>query len=138
MTKKSSAAKCSLCKLVTGEKKAHKIYEDEKVVAFLDPEPVTGGHTVIIPKKHQEYIWDLDQDNYQHLMLKARDIALRQRMIIKPLRIGVVIDGSDAPHAHFHLIPLKKRLKETLDIPEVEHKPSKKLLQKLSEKMRIQ
>jgi len=72
------------------------------------------------------------------LMLKARDIALRQRMIIKPLRIGVVIDGSDAPHAHFHLIPLRKRLKETLDVPEVEQKPSKKLLEKLSQKMKIQ
>ena len=138
MIKKDTAKNCFYCKIVDGKIEAHKIYEDPIVIAFLDVRPISGGHAVVIPKKHEQYIWDLDQSTYLHLMDKAREISLRLRMIVKPLRVGVVVDGSDVPHAHYHLIPLKKALKTTLDYPEVEEKPSKKLLAELTQKLKIQ
>lgn len=92
-------------KIINGEIPSHKIYEDEHVLAFLDIHPVTPGHTLVIPKKQVEFVWDLDDETYVTLTLAARKIALHLREILDSEYIGEQIIGVDVPHAHIHLIP---------------------------------
>jgi histidine triad (HIT) family protein len=92
-------------KIINGEIPSHKIYEDEHVLAFLDIHPVTPGHTLVIPKKQIEFVWDLDDETYVTLTLAARKIARHLREILDSEYIGEQIIGVDVPHAHIHLIP---------------------------------
>lgn len=92
-------------KIINGEIPSHKIYEDDDVLAFLDIHPVMPGHTLVIPKKQIEFVWDLDDETYTKLTLAARKIALHLREILDAEYIGEQIIGVDVPHAHIHLIP---------------------------------
>jgi len=92
-------------KIIKGEIPSHKIYEDEHVFAFLDIHPVTPGHTLVIPKKQVEFVWDLDDDEYQHLTTAVKKIALHIRETLQVPYVGEQIIGVDVPHAHVHLVP---------------------------------
>jgi len=92
-------------KIIKGEIPSHKIYEDEHVFAFLDIHPVTRGHTLVIPKKQVEFVWDLDDDEYQHLTTTVKKIALHIRETLQVPYVGEQIIGVDVPHAHVHLVP---------------------------------
>jgi len=92
-------------KIINGEIPSHKIYEDEDVLAFLDIHPVMPGHTLVIPKKQVEFVWDLDDEMYVKLTLAAKKIALHIREILDTQYVGEQIIGVDVPHAHIHLIP---------------------------------
>jgi len=92
-------------KIIKGEIPSHKIYEDEHVFAFLDIHPVTPGHTLVIPKKQVEFVWDLDDDEYQHLTTAVKKIALHIREKLQVPYVGEQIIGVDVPHAHVHLVP---------------------------------
>ena len=92
-------------KIIKGEIPPHKIYEDEHVFAFLDIHPVTPGHTLVIPKKQVEFVWDLDDDEYQHLTTAVKKIALHIREKLQVPYVGEQIIGVDVPHAHVHLVP---------------------------------
>jgi histidine triad (HIT) family protein len=92
-------------KIINGEIPSHKIYEDEHVLAFLDIHPVTPGHTLVIPKKQVEFVWDLDNETYITLTLAVKKIALHMREMLDAEYIGEQIIGVDVPHAHVHLIP---------------------------------
>ena len=92
-------------KIVKGEIPAHKIYEDEKVLAFLDIYPAQPGHTLVIPKKQVEFAWDLDDADYQAVMMASKRVALRLREVLQTRYIGEKILGVDVPHAHVQLIP---------------------------------
>ena len=92
-------------KIINGEIPSHKIYEDEDVLAFLDIHPVTPGHTLVIPKKQVEFVWDLDDETYIKLTLAARKIALHLRQKLDAQYLGEQVIGVDVPHAHIHLIP---------------------------------
>ena len=96
-------------KIVRGEITAHKIYEDEKTLAFLDIYPKNEGHTLIIPKVHPtEFVWDLDDDTYQALMNTARKVALRLREVLPYAYVHEAVVGTDVPYAHVHLIPFNE------------------------------
>ena len=96
-------------KIVRGEITAHKIYEDEKTLAFLDIYPKNEGHTLIIPKVHPtEFVWDLDDDTYQALMNTARKVALRLRGVLPYAYVHEAVVGTDVPYAHVHLIPFNE------------------------------
>lgn len=92
-------------KIIKGEIPSHKIYEDDQVLAFLDIHPVTPGHTLVIPKKQVEFVWDLDDETYVALTLATKKIALHIRDVLDAEYIGEQIIGVDVPHAHIHLIP---------------------------------
>jgi len=97
---------CIFCKIVSGEIPAIKIWEDKKYLAFLDMNPIKPGHTLIIPKKHSEYIFDLSDNEYTELMLKTKKIAKFLKEKLESKRIGVIVEGFGVPHTHVHLIPI--------------------------------
>jgi len=98
---------CIFCKIVEGEIPAVKIYEDEKYLAFLDMNPIKSGHTLLIPKKHDGYIFDLEDKEYSNLLLKAKEIAGMIKLKLNPKRVGMVVEGFGVPHIHVHLVPIE-------------------------------
>jgi histidine triad (HIT) family protein len=93
-------------KIVKGEIPCHKIAEDDNFMAFLDLMPLEKGHTLVIPKKEVDYIFDLDDDSLQGLHLFSKRVARAIEKTIPCLRIGVAVIGLEVPHAHIHLVPL--------------------------------
>lgn len=93
-------------KIVKGEIPSHKIAENDDFLAFLDAFPITKGHTLIIPKKEIDYLFDLDDDMYARLFLFAKSIVPALEKTVSCLRVGVSVIGLEVPHAHIHLLPL--------------------------------
>lgn len=93
-------------RIVSGEIPAYKIAETADYLAFLDVFPTTRGHTLVIPKKEIDYLFDLDDDLYAGLMKFAKQIAPAIEKAVPCKRIGVAVVGLEVPHAHVHLIPL--------------------------------
>ena len=106
-------------KIVAGEIPAHKIYEDEKFLAFLDINPVAEGHTLVIPKKETDYIFDVDDKTLSEMIIFAKKIALAQQKAIECKRVGLLVVGTEVPHAHIHLIPFKNESQMSLDSPKL-------------------
>ena len=100
-------------KIIRGEIPCHKVYEDEQTLAFLDIDPLNPGHTLVIPKKQVDHLWDLDDELYQAVMTTAKRVALRQREVLKPERVGMAVEGFAMPHVHVHVFPLYKGLEST-------------------------
>ncbi len=95
-------------RIVAGEIPCYKVAEDERFLAFLDIGPLTKGHTLVIPKQEIDYLFDLDDDLYLGLQLFAKKVALAIKQAIPCNRVGVAVMGMEVPHAHIHLIPIKK------------------------------
>ncbi len=93
-------------KIVNGEIPYYKIAETEEFLAFLDVNPNSKGHTLCIPKKEVDKIFDLEEDVYTRLMVFSRKVALAIEKAIPCNRIGITVIGLEVPHAHVHLIPL--------------------------------
>jgi len=94
-------------KIINGEIPSYKIAEDEDNYAFLDINPLAAGHTLVIPKKEVDYIFDLDSDSYNKLFRFTKKVSNAIENVISCKRLGVVVYGLDVPHAHVHLIPLQ-------------------------------
>lgn len=94
-------------KIVNGEIPAYKVAEDDNYLAFLDIFPVTKGHTLVIPKKEVDYIFDLEDDLYNGLQAFAKKVAVGLKKAIPCEKVGVLVLGLEVPHAHIHLIPLQ-------------------------------
>lgn len=93
-------------KIIAGEVPCYKIAEDENYFAFLDIMPVAKGHTLVIPKKEIDYIFDLEDSYLSGIMVFAKNIAKAIEQTIPCKRIGVAVVGLEVPHAHIHLIPI--------------------------------
>ena len=93
-------------KIVSGEIEAHVIAEDEKFIAFLDVSPLAIGHTLVIPKKESDYIFDIEDQELAALWVFAKKVAKRIESKINCKRVGVAVIGLEVAHAHIHLIPL--------------------------------
>lgn len=93
-------------RIVAGEIPCYKVAEDERFFAFLDISPVAKGHTLVIPKKEVDYIFDLDDETYAGLMAFARRVARALEKTVDCKRVGVAVMGLEVPHAHIHLIPI--------------------------------
>ena len=93
-------------KIVNGEIPYHKIAENDDFLAFLDAFPITKGHTLVIPKKEIDYIFDLEDTMYTNLFLFAKSVVPALEKTIPCIRIGVSVIGLEVPHAHIHLLPL--------------------------------
>lgn len=93
-------------KIINGEISSYKIAEDENYFAFLDINPNAMGHTLCVPKKEVDKIFDLDEDMYMGLMAFSRRVAVALKKVIECKRIGIAVIGIEVPHTHVHLIPL--------------------------------
>lgn len=93
-------------KIVKGEIPCHKVAETDDFIAFLDIRPLTEGHTLVIPKKETDYIFDLDDEMFTGLHLFTKIVARAIERSVKCARIGVCVMGLEVPHAHIHLIPI--------------------------------
>jgi histidine triad (HIT) family protein len=94
-------------KIVNGEIPAHKVAEDQNYLAFLDISPVAKGHTLVIPKKEVDYLFDLDDELFSGLQLFAKKVAVGLKKAIPCEKVGVLVLGLEVPHAHIHLIPMQ-------------------------------
>jgi len=124
-------------KIIKGEIPCHKIYEDDKTLAFLDIHPVTDGHTLVVSKAQVEFVWDLSPQDYQAVYETVRKVGLRLREVIGTPYVGQMVVGTDVPHAHVHVIPftVTDELKRTLDSATSE--PDHDALSLLAEKIRF-
>ena len=95
-------------KIIQGEIPCHKIAESENYFAFLDINPWEDGHTLVIPKREVDYIFDLEDENYLGLMTFSKEVAVAIEKTIECKRIGLLVEGLEVPHVHVHLIPIVK------------------------------
>ena len=93
-------------KIINGEIPSYKIAEDENFYAFLDIFPLVKGHTLVIPKKEIDYIFDVEDELLSGMMVFAKKVALAIDQVMECKRVGVAILGLEVPHAHIHLVPL--------------------------------
>lgn len=93
-------------KIINGEIDSYKIAEDEKHIAFLDAMPLVKGHTLVVPKKETDLIFDLESDDYKDLWAFTQNIAKQIKKAVPCKRVGIAVVGLEVPHAHIHLIPL--------------------------------
>jgi histidine triad (HIT) family protein len=121
-------------KIVNGEIPCHKIAEDENFLAFLDITPLADGHTLVIPKKEIDYIFDLEDDLLSGLVLFAKKIAPAIAQACPCRRVGVSVIGLEVPHAHVHLIPLNSM--NDINFTREKMKPSQEELKATADRIR--
>ena len=93
-------------KIINGEIPSYKIAENDQFYAFLDINPNAKGHTLVVPKKEVDKIFDLDEETYMGLMKFSRQIAQAIEKVVPCNRVGIAVIGLEVPHVHVHLIPL--------------------------------
>lgn len=93
-------------RIVSGEIPCYKIAENNDFLAFLDINPLVKGHTLVIPKREVDYIFDLSGEELAALMVFARKVALAIGKVMPCKRVGVAVIGLEVPHAHIHLVPI--------------------------------
>lgn len=98
---------CIFCKIAKGEIPSQKVYEDENLLAFLDIDPVAPGHTLLIPKKHEQWFIEMEDADSDILFRGAKRVGkmLKEQYSADFIRLGIV--GKDVPHVHLHLVPQK-------------------------------
>jgi histidine triad (HIT) family protein len=99
---------CIFCKFALNKAKFVKVWEDKNFLAFLDHKPITEGHTLLIPKQHFEYIFDLNDKLYNKIFKRAKQLSKPLKTALEATRIGVIVEGFGVNHVHIHLVPLKK------------------------------
>ena len=107
-------------RIVQGEIPSYKIAETDDCYAFLDINPLSKGHTLVIPKKEVDYVFDLDEDTYRSLFSFAKKVGVAIESVIECKRIGIIVYGLDVPHAHVHLIPITKSSDMNFSSPKLE------------------
>ncbi|WP_071134091.1 HIT family protein [Millionella massiliensis] len=95
-------------KIINGEIPSYKIAEDEHFYAFLDINPLAEGHTLVVPKREVDYIFDLNDEELAGMMAFAKKVAAHIRAAVPCKRIGMAVIGLDVPHAHIHLVPISE------------------------------
>lgn len=124
---------CIFCKIVKGEIPAFKVAEDENHFAFLSIAPIKSGHTLIIPKKHTEYIFNIEDSELAGLIKFSKLIANKLKKAVDPKtgKVGVMVAGLEIAHAHIHLIPMD--LEGDLTFAKARHADSEELKQVLNQ-----
>ena len=121
-------------KIIQGEIPCQKIAETENCFAFLDISPLCMGHTLVIPKKEVNYIFDLEDDLFVELQLFSKKIAKAVEAAFPCKRIGVAVIGLEVPHAHIHLVPLNSM--NDINFMQPKLQPSSEELAEAGEKIR--
>ena len=111
-------------RIINGEIPCYKIAEDERFFAFLDINPVNYGHTLVVPKREEDYIFDLSDEELSAMIVFAKRVATAIRKAMPCRKVGVTVLGLEVPHAHIHLVPLKNEgdmdFKHKIDNPDPE------------------
>ena len=93
-------------RIVNGEIPCYKVAEDDRFLAFLDINPLAKGHTLVIPKKETDYIFEIEDGEYRDLFLFAKRVALAVEKVVPCQRMGIAVLGLEVAHAHIHLVPI--------------------------------
>ncbi len=93
-------------RIIAGEIPCYKIAENERYFAFLDINPLAKGHTLVVPKREVDYIFDLEDEELQGMIVFAKQIAAQIKSKIECKKVAMVVLGLEVPHAHIHLIPM--------------------------------
>jgi len=130
---------CIFCKIVSGEIPCYKVFENDKILAFLDVNPATLGHVLVIPKKHFPNIFEIENDYLQELILVAKDIAIKMKMDFGAEGVSLFQSNGEAAEQtvfHFHLHLLPRMINDEINFSEVLLKNVKKLDDERFEKIR--
>jgi len=122
-------------KIINGEIPSYKIAEDENYYAFLDIFPLAKGHTLVVPKKEVDYIFDLDDELLAGLNVFAKKVAKAIDEVIECERVGIAVIGLEVPHTHIHLIPINNI--EDINFARPKLKFSEKEFQETAEKIQL-
>ncbi|MDR1780886.1 MAG: HIT family protein [Tannerella sp.] len=95
-------------RIIAGEIPCHKIAENDEFFAFLDINPISEGHTLVVPKQETDYLFDLDDALLGRMMAFSKQVARALETAITCHRIGLAVSGLEVPHAHIHLVPISK------------------------------
>lgn len=95
-------------KIIAGEIPCYKIAENDRFFAFLDINPLAWGHTLIVPKRETDYIFDIDDDELAEMTVFAKHVAQAIKEALPCRKVGMAVIGLEVPHAHIHLVPLKQ------------------------------
>ena len=98
---------CLFCKIIAGEIPSYKVAEDDNFYAFLDINPITWGHTLVVPKKEVDYIFDLEDPWLEDMAVFAKKVAIAIKEAFPCRKVGMAVLGLEVPHAHIHLLPLQ-------------------------------
>lgn len=121
-------------KIINGEIPCHKVYEDDSTLAFLDIHPKQPGHILVIPKSQVEYIWDLNDKDYDAIMYASKKVAQRIREVLNPSRVAMQVEGIGVPHAHIHVFPFETTAQFHAD-PDQSADPDHQALAIMAEKL---
>ncbi len=110
-------------KIASGEIPSYMVASDDKFFAFLDINPLTKGHTLVIPRKETDYLFDIDDNTLGEMMIFAKRVALSIEKVVPCLRVGVAVLGLEVPHAHIHLVPLNSESDLIFSKPRVKLTP---------------
>jgi len=113
-------------RIVNGEIPAYKVAEDENYLAFLDVFPTAKGHTLVIPKKEVDYLFDLEDEDYAGLQMFAKKVAVGLKKAVPCIKIGVMVLGLEVRHAHIHLVPMQSE-KDLLQFSDKMKLPSEEM-----------
>jgi len=97
---------CLFCDVTQGKVEHFVFWEDENFSAFLDQHPMRSGHVLVVPKKHIDYIFDMEDSLYEKLFLAAKKIAIPLKTVSNAKRIAIIVSGFQIPHVHISLVPL--------------------------------
>lgn len=95
-------------KIIAGEIPCYKIAENEKFFSFLDINPVNWGHTLVVPKRETDYIFDITDEELGEMIVFAKRVAKALKSVLPCRKVGVTVLGLEVPHAHIHLVPLQQ------------------------------
>jgi histidine triad (HIT) family protein len=123
-------------RIVTGEIPCYRIAEDERYFAFLDINPLVLGHTLVVPKREVDYLYDLDDTEIAEINVFAKKVAEAIRNAVPCKRIGLAVIGLEVPHAHIHLIPIRKESDMLFSNPKL--KPTFEEMEKVAADIRAQ
>ncbi|PZR30327.1 MAG: HIT family protein [Azospira oryzae] len=123
-------------KIINREIPGHIVAEDERFIAFLDITPLVTGHTLVVPKKEVDYIFDIEDDTLAAMNVFAKKVAHAVRKAVPCKRIGVAVIGLEVPHAHVHLVPMNTV--NDINFTQPKMKTTQEELAQVAEKIRAQ
>lgn len=124
-------------KIIKGDIPAHKVYEDDKTLAFMDINPVQPGMVLVVPKVQIDHFMDLEDADYQALMATVKKVSKKMRQVFPDKRVAVMIEGLDVPHAHVKLFPFASA-GEFRALPNTNTEPNHPALAQMAEKLKVE
>ena len=122
-------------RIIAGEIPCYKVAEDDRFFAFLDINPMTKGHTLVVPKQETDYLFDIEDAMLADMIVFAKKVAASLQKHMDCVRVGVAVIGLEVPHAHIHLIPIKSESDMNFRNPKLKLSPEE--MQEIAETVRL-